>query len=101
MAVGFLHPAVILPEGLPGELAQPEMEHVLLHEAAHIARRDDWTNLLAKALGAGLALHPVAWCILRQIDREREIACDDWVVARVGAARPYAESPWRARVVLG
>ncbi len=92
MAVGFLHPAVILPEDLPTELAQPEMEHVLLHEAAHIARRDDWTNLLAKLLGAALALHPVAWWILRQIEREREIACDDWVVARVGSARPYAES---------
>jgi uncharacterized protein (TIGR03435 family) len=92
MAVGFLHPAVILPEALPAELAQPEMEHVLLHEVAHIARRDDWTNLLARLLGAGLALHPVAWWILRQIDREREMACDDWVVARTGSARPYAQS---------
>jgi uncharacterized protein (TIGR03435 family) len=92
MAVGFLHPAVILPESLPGELAQPEMEHVLLHEAAHIARKDDWTNLLARLLGAALALHPVAWWILRQIEREREVACDDWVVARTGSARPYAQS---------
>ena len=92
MAVGFLHPAVILPESLPGELARAEMEHVLLHEAAHIARKDDWSNLLAKLLGAALALHPVAWWILRQIEREREMACDDWVVARVGSARPYAQS---------
>jgi uncharacterized protein (TIGR03435 family) len=92
MAVGFLHAAVILPVSLPGELAQPEMEHVLLHEAAHIARKDDWTNLLARLLGAALALHPVAWWILRQIEREREIACDDWVVARTGSARPYAQS---------
>ena len=92
MAVGFLHPAVILPEALPTELAQPELEHVLMHEAAHIARKDDWTNLLARVLGAVLALHPVAWWILRQIEREREIACDDWVVARTGSARPYAQS---------
>jgi uncharacterized protein (TIGR03435 family) len=92
MAVGFLHPAVILPEDLPGELGQVEMEHVLLHEAAHIARRDDWANLLAKLLRGALALHPVAWWVLREIEREREIACDDWVVARVGSARPYAES---------
>ncbi len=69
MAVGFLHPAVILPEGLPEELAPAEIEHVLLHESAHIARRDDWSNLLAKTVGAGLALHPVAWWILRQIER--------------------------------
>ena len=92
MAVGFLHPAVILPEGWTEELAPAELEHVLLHEAGHLARRDDWSNLLAKLLGAALALHPVAWWILRQIEHEREIACDDWVVARVGSARPYAES---------
>ncbi len=92
MAVGFVHPAVILPESLPGELAGEELEHVLLHETAHLARKDDWTNLLAKLLGGALALHPVAWWILRQIEREREIACDDWVVARVGSARPYAKS---------
>jgi len=92
MAVGFLHPAVILPESLPGELTKPEMEHVLLHETAHIARKDDWSNLLARLLGAALAPHPVAWWILRQIEREREIACDDWVVARTGRPRPYAQS---------
>ena len=69
-----------------------ELEHVLLHETAHIARKDDWTNLLARVLGAALALHPVAVWILRQIEREREMACDDWVVARTGAAKPYAAS---------
>ena len=92
MAVGFLRPAVILPESLPDEIDRAELEHVLLHEAAHIARYDDWTNLAVRLLGAALALHPVALWILRQIEREREMACDDWVVARTGAARPYAAS---------
>ena len=55
MAVGFLRPAVIVPESLPDELAKPEMEHVLLHEAAHIARLDDWTNLIVRLLGAAEA----------------------------------------------
>jgi uncharacterized protein (TIGR03435 family) len=92
MAVGFLRPAVILPTALPDELETAELEHVLLHETAHIARKDDWTNLAARVLGAALALHPVAVWILRQIEREREMACDDWVVARTGAAKPYAAS---------
>ncbi len=92
MAVGFLPPAVILPASLPDQLETAELEHVLLHEAAHLARRDDWTNLAARLLGAALALHPVAVWILRQIEREREMACDDWVVARTGAAKPYAAS---------
>jgi uncharacterized protein (TIGR03435 family) len=92
MAVGFLHPAVVLPEALLGDLTDTEREHVLLHEAAHLAGYDDWSNLAMRLLGGALALHPVAIWILRRIEREREIACDDWVVARTGAARPYAES---------
>ena len=92
MAVGFLRPAVILPESLTGELAEGELDHVLLHEAAHLARHDDWSNLATRLAGAILALHPVAIWIMRRIEREREIACDDWVVAQTGAARPYAAS---------
>jgi bla regulator protein blaR1 len=92
MAVGFLRPAVVLPESLLEELSYPEREHVLLHEAAHLARYDDWSNLAIRVLAGALALHPVAIWILRRIDREREMACDDWVVARTGAARSYAAS---------
>jgi uncharacterized protein (TIGR03435 family) len=92
VAVGFLHPAVIIPEKLSAQLTACDLEHVLLHEVAHLARRDDWTNLAVRLLGAALALHPVALWILSCIGREREIACDDWVVARTGGARPYAAS---------
>lgn len=92
VAAGFFHPAVILPEALCGELTPAEINCVVLHEAAHLARYDDWENLAARALGAVIALHPVAWWVLRQIEREREIACDDWVVAHTGDATSYAES---------
>ena len=97
IAVGFLHPAAMLPEGLREQLSGGELNCVLLHEAAHLARYDDWTNLLARLLAAALALHPVAWWMLRQIEREREMACDDWVVSRTGSPRSYAES--LARIV--
>jgi Protein of unknown function (DUF3738)/BlaR1 peptidase M56 len=92
IAVGFVRPAVILPASLPAELSQEEFDHVLQHEAAHLARWDDWTNLGARVLGTVLALHPVALWILRRIEIEREAACDDWVVARTRSARPYARS---------
>lgn len=92
VAAGFLHPAVLIPDSLPGRLTRAEMECIVLHESAHLARRDDWMNLFARLLGAALALHPVAWWILRQIEREQEMACDDWAVAHTGAARAYAVS---------
>jgi beta-lactamase regulating signal transducer with metallopeptidase domain len=90
MAVGFLRPAVILPDHLA--LNAEEMDHVLLHELAHVARRDDWANLVARVAGVVLGLHPVAAFALARIEREREMACDDWVVAATGEARSYAES---------
>jgi beta-lactamase regulating signal transducer with metallopeptidase domain len=92
MATGFRHPAVIVPSNLFAHFDAGELDHVLLHELAHVARRDDWSNLFARCLSAVVGLHPVAAWILRQIARERELACDDWVVSRIGEARPYAAS---------
>src|SRR5579872_178115 len=73
MAVGFRAPAVVVPEALLTEFSGCELDHVLLHELAHIARRDDWSNLAARLGWALLALHPAAAWALRQIEREREI----------------------------
>jgi beta-lactamase regulating signal transducer with metallopeptidase domain len=92
MAVGFRRPAVIVPETLLNEFTSDELDHVLLHELAHIARYDDWTNLFARLIAAILPIHPVAVWLIKQIGQEREVACDDWVVAMTGEARPYAAS---------
>jgi beta-lactamase regulating signal transducer with metallopeptidase domain len=90
MAVGFLRPTVILPEPLLDDFTKQELDHVILHELAHVARSDDWTNLMGRLATALLVLHPVAAWVLRKIEGEREIASDDWVVAMTGSARPYA-----------
>ena len=88
LACGFRRACVILPETLLTEVTEAELDYILLHELAHLARRDQWTNLLARLAGALLALHPVAVWVLRRIERERELACDEWVVAATGAPRP-------------
>ena len=92
IAVGFRQPAVILPASLVADFKDVDLDHVLLHELAHLARRDDWTNLAARLAAAVLAVHPVAAWVLQRIEREREIACDDWVVSMTGQPRPYAAS---------
>ncbi len=92
MATGFLTPVVLIPDHLQGQLTPEEFYCVALHECAHLARYDDWLNILGRSVRALATLHPVVWWILRQIARECEIACDDWVVARTGAAHSYAEA---------
>lgn len=101
LAAGFRHPVVILPERLVKELSGAELENVLLHELAHFARRDNWTNLLARLTACAVVLHPVAAWALNRIEREREAACDDWAVAISGSAREYAATLARLFEVCG
>ncbi|HUA59879.1 MAG TPA: M56 family metallopeptidase [Verrucomicrobiae bacterium] len=92
LAAGFFHPAVIVPARLLGEFSPAELDHVLMHELTHLARRDDWGNLVCRIAHAALWFHPAALLALRRIEREREMACDERVVSATGAARPYAAS---------
>jgi beta-lactamase regulating signal transducer with metallopeptidase domain len=101
LATGFLHPVVILPEQLLTEISGTELDDVLLHELAHFARGDNWTNLLARLAAPVFVLHPVAAWALSRIEHEREIACDDWVVAISGSARQYAATLARLFEVCG
>lgn len=92
VAVGYKHPAVLIPPRLLAQLDESERQDVLLHELAHLARYDDWVALMTGVLGAFLSLHPLAPIILRRLESEREMACDDFVVTRTGSARSYARS---------
>ena len=92
MLAGFFSPAVIIPASMMSRLTSGQLEDVLLHELAHLARRDDWTNLLGKVLSALFWFDPLMRWLVRRIETEREIACDDWAVNRSGRARSYASS---------
>ena len=89
-ALGFFRPAIVLPTWLLRQLSTQELEHILLHELAHLRRRDDWTNLAQKVLKAVLFFHPLAWWIERRLSLDREIACDDAVLAQTSSPGDYA-----------
>ncbi|HEU5451978.1 MAG TPA: M56 family metallopeptidase [Terriglobales bacterium] len=90
-AIGFLHPAVIMPERLLKELSPQDLGQVLLHEMAHLRRCDDWTNALQQVVKAIFCFHPAVWWVERRISLEREMACDDAVLAATSSPRAYAE----------
>src|SRR6185437_3604084 len=91
-AVGFFKPAVIIPAWMLEEGASDELRHVMLHELAHLRRRDDWTNLIQKVVKALLFFHPGVWWMEKELSLHREMACDDDVLAETGNPRSYAES---------
>ena len=90
-AIGFYKPAIILPAWLLESTPAEELKYILLHELAHLRRRDDWTNLAQKVLKALLFFLPSVWWIERRLSLDREMACDDAVLAHSGSPRGYAE----------
>ncbi|HLW51600.1 MAG TPA: M56 family metallopeptidase [Candidatus Angelobacter sp.] len=98
-AIGFFRPAIILPAWLIAEHrsqgqerpAQENLKYVLLHELAHLRRCDDWTNLAQQLVRALLFFHPGILWIERKLALDREMACDDAVVAETESPRHYAE----------
>jgi uncharacterized protein (TIGR03435 family) len=71
-------------------LDENALDQIGLHEAAHLARRDDYALAVQRILEALFAPHPVVRWIARRIDLEREIACDDFVLAAKGESKSYA-----------
>jgi len=92
MSLGFLNPAILIPQALLDTLSDSELEHVVLHELGHLRRRDDWTNLAQKLIEAMLPIQPAIYWIGHRMSLEREMACDDWVIAATGTVEPYAAS---------
>jgi beta-lactamase regulating signal transducer with metallopeptidase domain len=90
-AIGFRNPAVILPAWMLEATPAEGLKYILLHELAHLSRRDDWTNLAQKILKALLFFLPSVWWIERRLSLDREMACDDAVLVHSGTPVGYAE----------
>jgi beta-lactamase regulating signal transducer with metallopeptidase domain len=88
--IGFFKPRILIPDWLFGRLTHGELEQIVLHEAEHLRRRDDWTNLAQKLCLALFPLNPALVWIERRLCREREMACDDGVIRVTRAPRAYA-----------
>jgi beta-lactamase regulating signal transducer with metallopeptidase domain len=90
-AMGFLKPMIILPRWAMNELSPGELNAILIHELAHLKRWDDCTNLAQKVIRAMFFFNPAVCWIENRLSLEREMACDDVVLARTANARAYAE----------
>ncbi|MBA3913417.1 MAG: M56 family metallopeptidase [Acidobacteriales bacterium] len=90
-ALGFFKPLVVIPSWALRDFSSTELNAVVLHELAHLDRWDDWSNLAQKVLRAVFFFHPAMWWIDTRLSLEREMACDDLVLARTANPRQYAE----------
>jgi len=74
-------PVVLLPAALLGRLTHPQLDAVLAHEREHIARHDNLKANLHRLVETLFWFHPLVWFIGRQLQQERELACDEAVLA--------------------
>lgn len=89
--LGIVRPLILLPPAALTGWGVERVEMVLLHELAHVRRRDNLVNLGQRVLESILFYHPAVWWASAWARVERERCCDATVVARTGRRRSYAE----------
>ena len=84
LTLGALKPIVLVPAGFLTSMPPAHVEAILLHELAHIRRHDFLMGLMQTAIRTVLYFNPAVIILSRQIDEDREQACDDMAVAVTG-----------------
>jgi len=96
LTCGLFRPALLLSTWMIDHLDRRELESVLAHELAHAARRDYLVIWLATMLRDAFCYLPTSWAAYRQLQREKELACDDLAVG--ATHRPLALASALAKV---
>jgi hypothetical protein len=90
--VRIIRPVVVLPDGGCDVLDDSELESLLRHECAHVARRDNLLGLIESALVAAFWFHPLLWIAQRAMATAREEACDEMAAARADTVDAYVSA---------
>ena len=87
ISFGWWHPCILLHESV----ANDRLEFILLHELAHLQRKDWLVNLLVHAIGIPFFFHPLFYLVRKRLADVREQICDGWVIQATGKRADYAQ----------
>ena len=90
--VRIIRPVVVLPDGGCDVLNDTELESLLRHECAHVARRDNLVGLCESAIAAAFWFHPLIWIAQRAVATAREEACDETAASSEGSVDSYVSA---------
>jgi beta-lactamase regulating signal transducer with metallopeptidase domain len=93
---GFRRPTILLSTWMVEHLDQEEVEAVLIHELVHVHRADYLINWVALMMRDAFFYLPPIRAVYQQLQREKELACDD-LVAQI-TKRPLALASALAKV---
>lgn len=77
---GFFKPIILIPVGLLSNLPEDQIEAILLHELAHIRRKDYFINLIQSFAEIIFFFNPGVLWLSSLLKEERENCCDDIAV---------------------
>ena len=86
MAIGFIHPAIIIPEKLLDTMSDNELKSILLHEMAHIYHYDQITGIIKRFVIAFHWWNPFVYIINREHEQAREEVSDIYVLNELSPA---------------
>ena len=89
MIVGSALPVLLLPERFAAH-GREEMRAALLHELAHVKRRDYLVNAICRVAALPVVWHPAAAWVQGRIRRTREMACDRMAAEEMRSEIRYA-----------
>lgn len=92
VTIGHLKPVILIPLGMLLQLPYEQVETILLHELAHIRRKDYLVNLLQSVLETVFFFNPGLLWLSALIREERENCCDDMVLAHTSGKVNYLEA---------
>ena len=93
IAGGVLGGTVVLPRYLVQQLHAADLADVLVHEVAHVVRRDQIVVLVQNLVSAMYWPHPLVKVLNRELAKAREEVCDNFVLAS-------SEAPGYSRTLL-
>jgi beta-lactamase regulating signal transducer with metallopeptidase domain len=80
MTIGYFKPVILLPLGTLSGVPPQQIDAILLHELAHILRKDYLLNIIQSVIELLFFYHPVTWWLSGLIRQEREHICDDLAI---------------------
>ncbi|MEP6610958.1 MAG: M56 family metallopeptidase, partial [Mucilaginibacter sp.] len=92
MVIGHFTPLILIPVGFINALSVDEVEAILVHELAHIRRRDYLVNLLQSFMEIVFFFNPAVIWISQLIKAERENCCDDIALEQAGSKFGYIQA---------
>ena len=90
VSIGLLRPAIVLPEAMPRQADEEQLQAVLLHEMAHIARHDHWVGVGQRLAAVLFWWNPLVHRVCDEISELREEICDNYVLLVQGEGRRLA-----------